>query len=123
MSKLFGIATVNLNGKTLNTKPGASLDWGGVERTTEETDQGIGFTETKKAAVVDCEIVFGKGTSLKEMSEADDVTITFTTDIGSKYILANAWLSTPPKVTGGSGGGVPLTFTAPKAEEANVGAV
>lgn len=114
--KLVGRIKVAVSGGELNSLPGAKLKYGGVERTEIVTDQGIFFSETLTAAMVECEIVSDSKTDLSKISGWDNVTLTFTPDVGKAYVIANAWLENSPEMTGGDGGKVPLTFKGSKAE-------
>lgn len=115
--KLFGKAVVQWNGKRLMTKPGASIDIGGVTRTTVLGDNDVNYTEQNKQAVVSCEMMLAEGFSLRELADAADISVVFKCDSGQSYLVSPAWLTAPPVATGGDNSSVPLTFEGPAAQE------
>lgn len=117
MQKL-GKAYIKHDGKLLETNPGASIDVGGVTRTTLLGNNAVlGFSEQPKQAVVSCVIALGAQTSLSELRAIKDATITFECDTGQTFVVRNAWLVNPPVATDGDGGAIPLQFEGPEAEE------
>jgi hypothetical protein len=115
--QFFGRATIKVDGRLIETLPGAKLDIGGVTRTPKRTDQSVGFTEQVKEATLECEAVMTKGLSLADFAEVTDATVTFKCDTGQTYIVRNAFLVDPPMVEGGDKSATPLKFAGPPAEE------
>ncbi len=116
--KKLGKAVIKVDGKVLESKPGAKLDIGGDERTTVVGANDVqGFFETPKQGKLECEISVGKETKLAEMRGWDDVTISFECDTGQQYVGQGWWLTNTPEMTASEGGSVPLTFEGSPAEE------
>jgi len=118
MAKKLGKAIIKVDGKVLESLPGAKLDIGGDERTTVVGASSVqGFYETPKPSKLECEISVGSATRLADMRSWDNVTIGFETDTGQLYVIQGAWLTNTPEMTASEGGKVPLTFEGPPAEE------
>lgn len=118
MARKLGSVKIKVDGTVLESKPGASLDPGGTERATVMGDNEVlGFSQQPKQSKVDCEIVYGKETSLSELGEIEDATLSFECDTGQTYVVQGAWLTNTPALKGGEGGSVQLTFEGPPAEE------
>lgn len=116
--KRLGKAIIKVDGKVLETLPGAKLDPGGMERTTVVGANEVhGFSETPKQSKCECEISVGKATSLDELRKIEAATINFECDTGQIYVIRGAWLTNTPEMTASEGGKVPLTFEGPPAEE------
>lgn len=104
MGKRVGIVHILVNGKLLESLPGASIDVGGAVRTpVVGSSRVLGYTEAIKQAEVECEVAVGAGTSLRELSQIAGATLTFRCDTGQVYNVAEACLQEPPKLTAGEG--------------------
>ena len=99
-----GTAYISVNGKMLRSKPGASLKVGGMERQ-EVVANGkiVGYTEKPVPSELDCTVAHTGDTDLLEMSAYKDATVTFETDSGQTYTIANAWTSEPCDLKSDSG--------------------
>ena len=115
--QFFGRATVAVDGKRLESMPGASIDIGGFTRTPKSGDHAHGYTESPKNALVECEVIMTGDTSLADLAATVNATVTFKCDTGQTYVVRGAWLVETPKVTGGDTGTVSLQFAGPPAEE------
>jgi hypothetical protein len=115
--KFFGKATIKVDGDTLETEQGATLDPGGVVRNPKVGDHVFGYTEVPKEAMIEGSVFMSESTSLEKFRQITDATVTFICDTGQVYILKHAWLVEPPVVTGGDTGTVRLKFAAQPAEE------
>jgi hypothetical protein len=111
-NQTLGRAAIKYNGKILLTDKGAKLNLGGVERKPIVGDRVHGYAEEAKEPSIDCVISLTKGTDLEEIKNLTDCTVTFEGDIGTTWILKNAWSSVPLEVTAGEGGKVPVKFHA-----------
>lgn len=114
----LGKAYIKVNGQLLESMPGASIDIGGVERKPVVGNNSVlGYSESPRPAMVECEIAVGQNTSLTDLAKAVDATITFECDTGQTYIVREGFLTEPPKATDGEGGKVPLKYAGQPAEE------
>ena len=114
----MGRATIKVDGNTLETLPGATLDIGGSMRNTVVgADRVLGYSEAPAPAELECRISLGKGITLEDLRNVTAATIQFEADTGQTYIMRNAWLAEPPKITQGDDGPVDLKFASGPAEE------
>ena len=109
MAKVTGIVYIKINGELLESMPGATLEFGGVEREPVITTRVAGYTEKVKEAMVSCKIAHTADTDLPKIGETVDSTLEFECDTGTTYVVSNAWLAKPPKLSG-DGEGVELEF-------------
>jgi len=116
MAQLLGRAYIKVDGDTLRSNTGASLDVGGPVRNAVVGNAVHGYAETIKEAVVECEISLAKGDVIDGLRSTTASTITFECDTGQVYVVRDAWLQDPPKMTDGEGGKIPLTFGGQPAE-------
>ena len=104
MAKVTGTCVVRKNGRTIFAAPGATLDLGGKERTTEIADHGVfGYSEKPVPAMITATVKHVASTSLQDIMDTTDATMTFETDTGSRYSIGNAWCTKPPVLTAGAG--------------------
>ena len=117
MSKIFGRALIKVNGMAMQTLPGASLEPGGVGRTTVNGAHGtLGYTEQVKNSKCEFEIAYTARTSLKEIGDWGDVTVEFQCDTGQSYVISHGWSTEPPPITDNEGK-AKITIEGPAAEE------
>lgn len=117
MAKVFGRASIKVDGKLLDSMKGATLDMGGTKRTAKVTSKRVaGFTEETMQSKVECAIPLTAGVSLSDLQKVSDATINFETDSGQRYTVAHAFLTDPP-TTGDSDGEVKLVFEGEPAQE------
>jgi len=94
------ISTASLG--VIRSKPGATLDFGGVKRDPVEDDQGVaGYTETPVAPSVDATFVHKGGISIKALADIVQEDISFETDTGSHFVVREAWCTEPPQLSAG----------------------
>ncbi|OHD24769.1 MAG: hypothetical protein A2Y38_07745 [Spirochaetes bacterium GWB1_59_5] len=118
MAKKLGKAIIKVDGKVLQTLPGAKIDIGGSERTTVVGANEVqGFFETPKQGKLECDITVGAETSLDELRKIEKATISFECDTGQIYVGRDWWLTNTTELTASEGGKVPLVLEGPPAEE------
>lgn len=116
MAQVFGRAFITVAGKRYNTKEGASLKFGGVSREAVVGDGGVaGFQEKLEAPEVDCTIIATGEVSLVEIQNIKDATVSFDTDTGRSYVIANAFNGPVPEL---SKDGIKAKFYGIEAKEA-----
>lgn len=94
MGQLTGRAVIVAGGKRLASKEGAKLGYGNLERKAELGDQGVlGYKETPTVPYVECTVPHDANTSLQELADMVDVTVSFDTDSKRSFVLRNAWLA------------------------------
>lgn len=108
MADQTGRVTVKLDGDALRSKPGASIDIGGLASEEMMTDQGLFVAKQEwRPSIVECVIVHMGDTDLVALRNTKEITLTFHTDTGVTYTVANARIKNPPKLENGE---CPLTF-------------
>jgi hypothetical protein len=115
MSHLTGRIFITVKGKRLNSKEGAKIHTGGIERTGETGDVGVlGYTEKPTIPFVECVIKHDANTSLKDIQSIVDTTISADTDTKRSFIFQGAWCA---KANEMSNGEVSVRFEAMKCDE------
>ncbi len=105
MSKqVTGIVYVHANGRLLNSKEGAKLNLGGKERTPVVANgRVIGYSEKVVPAMVECTLPHTADEDIIALNALVDATVTFGTDTGVTFLVANAFTTKPCELTGGEG--------------------
>lgn len=117
MAKLFGKATVRIDGAELIKKQDGKINLGGVKRNVVKGNAVYGFTEEASEPSVEINHFIGAADDIDAINNADDVTVLFELDSGQQYVLAHAWLESPVEISEATdGGSTPLKFVAAKAE-------
>lgn len=117
MARLFGKATIRLDGRELIKKQDGKLNLGGVQRHTVKGNEVYGFAEEAMEASIELNHFIGADTDLDALNNASDITGLFQCDSGQQYVLAHAWLESPVEIDEATdGGSTALKFVAPKAE-------
>lgn len=107
------ISTASLG--VVRSKPGASLNLGGVKRDPVEDDQGVaGFTEATQAPTLDATFVKKAGVSMQALAGITNEDISFEGDDGSHYVLREAWCAEPPEL---SNDGIKVKFAGTRCDE------
>jgi len=111
MSKVTGRVFINVAGfGKLRSRPGATINFGGVTRSAVVSDAGVdGYNETIIAPQVSCSISHVAGLDVIALNNIVDDTLQFETDTGVTYKLQECWLSEPAELNGESGE-ISLTF-------------
>lgn len=87
----IGKVRIKTNGQVLDSKPGATIDLGGIQRDEVINDNSMGFSETNKPSRIECEIALSKGRSVNEIRDFKDGTAVFECDTGQSYIVKDAY--------------------------------
>jgi hypothetical protein len=102
--KYTGICYVKVDGVLQESKEGAKLNVGGMERTALAANGAIaGYSEKAKEATVEATFLDGPNSDLRKLSDTVDVTLEFTTDTGVTYVIRDAFVSEPVELTAGEG--------------------
>lgn len=117
MAKMFGKATVKVDGQTLLTDDASKLMTGGVKRNVVKGNEVHGYAEEAVEASVELNVFIDANTDIDAINNWSDVTVMFQCDTGQTYVLAHAWLEEPlAPAAANTGGKTPLKLVAPKAE-------
>lgn len=118
MAKMFGQATVTMNGQQLLVAEGAKLNLGGVKRNTVKGNVVYGYAEEAAEATVECDIYPDSTLNLDLLNSMSDGTVQFTADTGQTYVLPHAWVADPVDMTTANNGGKSkIKFAAASSEQ------
>jgi hypothetical protein len=102
-AKRLGKAVIKIDGFTLESMPGATLDPGGIARETQVgANEILGATEKPKQSRVEVTVSIRAGISPQQLHKAM-VPILFTGDTGQVWAIAKAWSLEPPVIDSGAG--------------------
>lgn len=117
MPQFLGRATIRANGDVIESAKGASLDIGGVKRSSVVVGRVVGFAEETVPAVLECETALRPGMSLDRLRRMSNAVVVFECDTGQRYVMNDCFLTDTPTMKDGEGGNVTLKFEGPAAEE------
>lgn len=102
-----GTSFIQADGLMLESKDGqASLDFGGIESQAVYANKRLlGFSEKAVASTVGSTLAHTAATSadLIALKDKKNITITFITDTGARYVVRGAKMTKPPKLSGDAG--------------------
>lgn len=102
--KVTGTVIVRVDGKSIKSKEGASIELGGFERTPVFADGIlIGYSEKPTACIIVATLAHTSSSDLIGIREMVDVSGVFETDSGTRYSVRGMFNTKPPKLTGGEG--------------------
>lgn len=117
MAKMFGKATISVDGQQLLVSEDSKLNLGGVKRNTVKGNGVYGYAEEAMEATVEAHAYIDSTASLDLWNGISDATILFQCDTGQTYVLPHAWLADPVEATAANNGGkATLKFAAASAE-------
>lgn len=118
MAKMFGQATVTVNGQQLLVAEGAKLNLGGVKRNTVKGNSVYGYAVEAAEATVECDVHPDSTFDFDLLNNMSDGTVQFTCDTGQTYVLPHAWVAEPLDATSANNGGKSkIKFAAATAEQ------
>lgn len=102
MAKQFtGRLTIRIDGQEYKSLDGATLNVGGVNRTTLKGGGRVhGFTEEDMEPTMDFKLPHNKDISLKLLGDLTDATVMFETDSGVQFVVRGCYTTEPPSLTG-----------------------
>jgi uncharacterized protein YacL len=113
--QVSGRATIKLEGEALRSKPGSSMQIGGIQREFDVTDQlQAYFRERGTVAMIKVTVIHASDTELVKLRDWKDGTCTFETDTGRVYTIANAAVANVGDLSNGE---VEVTLMGDPAEE------
>lgn len=117
MAKMFGKATVKVDGQAMLVDDASKLMTGGNKRNVVKGTEVYGYAEEAMEASVDINVFIDANTDLDAINAMADVTVMFQCDSGQTYVLPHAWLESPVEPGAANNGGkTQLKFLAAKAE-------
>jgi hypothetical protein len=117
MAQVLGRAIIRWGGRTIESEKGASLDTGGVRRNVVVYGRKVGHAEETAPAMLECVTALEAGAAVAEWNALKEATATFEADTGQVYVIRDAFLTEPLKMTDGEGGKVAFKLAGSPAEE------
>ncbi len=116
MAKVFGRATIFINGKLIDSNKGASLDLGGIERASKVSANKVsGYTESIKQSRMECSLPVTADIDPNDF-DLVDVSLLFKSDTGQSWTVPRAW-RTDTSTVGDQDGDLSLVFEGEPAEK------
>lgn len=116
-NRVAGQAKVKADGQLFDTDGTTSIELGGPKREPVPGDYQAGaFKESTEPAKVETTILLKAGVSLARLRGIDNATITVETDIGTTWVVRNAYVADVISFNTGEGK-AKLVFQGPPAEE------
>lgn len=116
-NQVVGQAKIKVDGDTLETKSGATLELGGPVRTAQRGDYQAGaFSEETAESKLTCTLLVKGRTRITSLRDIDNATVTFEADTGQVFIIRNAYLADNISLAA-AGEGASVVFQGPPAEE------
>lgn len=102
--KLFGRATVRVDGRAYDTKKGSTLETGGIKREPRPgSNSSGGYTEELMGSKLEMTVLFGAGDSAAQINAITDSVIMFETDTGQTYVVRGGYAEGNNTITEGEG--------------------
>ena len=102
MPQATGRVTIKVDGDVWRSRAGASLQTGGIIRTALTTDQGkVYYTEDTQPSEVTASLVHTQADDVVGLRSKRDVTVSFETDTGAGWSIANAFVTEVGEISGG----------------------
>lgn len=86
-----GTAVIRVNGREIESLNGATFTTGGFTRQPVKGARVYGFNQTPIEATINVTIPNSADTSVADLNNMTDVTITFTPDVGRQWLMPSAW--------------------------------
>lgn len=84
-------AVIRVNGREIESLPGATFTTGGFTRQAVKGARVYGFNQTPIEATINMTIPNSADTSVDDLNNMTDVTVTITPDVGKQWLMPNAW--------------------------------
>jgi len=112
----LGRATIAYDGNTLDTQKSAKLTLGGYARKPVTGSNSVGYAEEMVPATLECEVNVSKDTPVESIRNITNATITFRADIGTTWMIREAFLEDVLELGEGDGGKMKVKLTGSPAE-------
>ncbi len=114
MSKVTGRVQIEVDGETLESEAGATMNVGGIQREPMMSDAGnYHFSESYVPSSVECVLMHMTGEDATRFSAMASITLNFKCDSGQVYTIPGACNTDPPSLSGGK---LSLKFGGPPAK-------
>jgi hypothetical protein len=110
-----GKAIVTVDGQEYATLDGAAMTPSGETREVIKGAKVYGFSAIPTEATLEAKFPNNASTSIEAINGWDNVTVNFKPDVGASHMMANAWVSSPAKLT--FKGEISVSFSARESKE------
>lgn len=101
--QISGTCVVRKDGRTILSSS-ATMTLGGFERTDEYADHGlIGYSQKPISGKITATVKHHAGYSLQDLMDTTNSTISFESDTGARFTMAQAFATAPPELASGNG--------------------
>lgn len=102
--KIIGRAYIRLNGQTIDSMNGATLNIGGETREPVNSDSGYaGYTGKEVNSEITCDVVVTDETDLTALAAITEATVTFESGNGAVYVIRRGTVAEPPEYNSADG--------------------
>lgn len=101
--KITGIATIRVDGQEFPTERGATLNPGGVNRTTKMAGRRVFYNEEPVAPTLQSTVLHTEELDLIEINNIRNATVLFESDNGQDYMLTGAFVTETAELNSGEG--------------------
>lgn len=100
MATVFGRAFITVGGRRYNTKEGASLDIGGVERDPVVGDGGLAGSQEKiVSGKIECTFIASSDVRVTDIQAIKDANVSFDCDNGTSFVSSDAFNGPVPNLS------------------------
>jgi len=101
--KITGIVTIRVDGQEIPSERGATLNPGGVNRTTKMAGKRVYHNEEPVAPTLQCTVLHAEDLDLIELNKIRNATVLFECDNGQDYMLTGAFVTETQELNSGEG--------------------
>lgn len=102
-ARITGIATIRVDGQEFPTERGATLNPGGVNRTTKMAGHRVYYNEEPVAPTVQATVLHTEELDLIDVGSIRNATVLFECDNGQDYMLTGAFVTETAELNSGEG--------------------
>ncbi|MAZ33383.1 MAG: phage tail protein [Thalassospira sp.] len=101
--RITGVATIKVDGQEFPTERGATLDPGGVNRTTKMAGRRVYWVEEPIPPTLQAIVMHTEDIDIIEIGRIRDATVLFECDNGQDYMLTGAFTTESGQLNSGEG--------------------
>lgn len=101
--KITGVATIRIDGREFPTEKGATLNPGGVKRTTRMAGNRVHYNEEAVAPTLQCSVLHTDEIDLIDLNAITNATVLVECDNGQDYLLTGAFVTETAELTTAEG--------------------
>lgn len=101
--QVTGVATIRIDGGEIPSEKGATLNPGGVTRTTKMAGRRVYYSEEPVAPTLQCTVLHTAEIDLIDLGAIRDATVLVECDNGQDYMMVGAFVTETPELNTGEG--------------------